>query len=122
MRMPRLQVALQQTLRGLPNHRLQAACMDQATWIARLAEQRIVIRLWALSRAEHAGWCRRRRGGGALRVTASTGASSELAAHRSPQRAPALARSEPGSGPPTVVSTLQAQSTKQQGRASGSAH
>ncbi len=42
-------------------------------------------------------------------MTARTGASSEPAADRSPQRAPALGRSEPGSGPPSVISTLQAQ-------------
>ena len=46
-RMPRLQVALQQTLRGLPTHRkrlfllgLQATCMKLAIWIARRAVNR----------------------------------------------------------------------------------
>ena len=47
--MPRLQVALQQTLRGLPNHRTRLvaarlashpACMDHANWIARRAVNR----------------------------------------------------------------------------------
>jgi hypothetical protein len=60
--MPRLQVALQQTLRGLSNHRKRLFAARLAShpraWtkpLGSLAEQRIVIRPWALSRAVHAG-------------------------------------------------------------------
>jgi hypothetical protein len=96
--------------------------MDQATWLARRAANRdpavgIVARSARRVTSADGGGAE-----GAVRVTASTGASSEFAARRSPQRAPALGRSGSGSGPPRVVSTLQAQSTKQQAPASGSTH
>jgi hypothetical protein len=50
-----------------PNHRTRLVAARLASYrrawtkpIGSLAEQRILIRLWALSRAVHAGWCRRR--------------------------------------------------------------
>ena len=115
--MPRLQVELQQTLRGpaKPSHAISCraackvpACMDQANWTARRAANRdpavgIVAR--SARRVVPTAAAAEEPFGRLL----WTGASSELAADRSPQRAPALGRSESGSGPPSVISTLQAQ-------------